>query len=186
MSWPRLRRRLLESFAFPLGELCKPDVRRLAAQAGLEGHSAPESQEICFVPDDDHRRFLRERLGGLPGDIVDGEGRVRGRHEGTYNYTIGQRKGLGIAAAEPLYVIAVEAKERRVIIGTAAEGLVGALQVAGLTWHRACEGGPLTIQVRSAGSGSRGRQGRSDRRPADRGPQGAGLRGGAGPNGRHL
>jgi tRNA-specific 2-thiouridylase len=127
-------------------------VRRMAADAGLEGHSAPESQEICFVPDDDHRRFLRERLGELQGDIVDTEGRILGRHEGTYNYTIGQRKGLGIAAAEPLYVIGVDAKERRVVIGTADEGLVGVLQVDGLTWHRDFRRGPLTLQVRSAGT----------------------------------
>ncbi len=57
---------ILEHVLFPLGEMRKPEVREMAAQAGLEGHSAPESQEICFVPDDDHRRFLRERLGDLP------------------------------------------------------------------------------------------------------------------------
>ena len=143
---------ILEKLVFPLGERTKPEVRRMAAEAGLEGHSAPESQEICFVPDDDHRRFLQERLGSLRGDIVDTEGRVRGRHEGTYNYTIGQRKGLGIAAAEPLYVVAIDANERRVVVGTAAQGLVGAVCVAALTWHRAYQGGALFIQVRSAGS----------------------------------
>ncbi len=143
---------ILEHFMFPLGEMRKPEVRRLAAEAGIEGHSAPESQEICFVPDDDHRRFLRERLGDLPGDIVNTEGRVLGRHEGAYNYTIGQRKGLGIAAAEPLYVIAVEASERRVVIGTAAEGLVDTVRVCALTWHSDLQPGPLTIQVRSAGT----------------------------------
>ncbi len=65
---------ILERMVFPLGEMRKPDVRALAAEAGLEGHSAPESQEICFVPDDDHRGFLAERLGELPGDIVDTSG----------------------------------------------------------------------------------------------------------------
>jgi tRNA-specific 2-thiouridylase len=143
---------ILENFMFPLGEMTKSGVRGMAAAAGLEGHSARESQEICFVPDDDHRRFLCERLGDLPGDIVDTEGRVLGRHEGTYNYTIGQRKGLGIAAAEPLYVLAVDAKERRVVVGTAAGGLVGEVRIAELTWHRVYQGGPLAIQVRSAGS----------------------------------
>lgn len=142
---------ILEHFVFPLGAMRKPHVRRLAVEAGLEGHSAPESQEICFVPDDDHQRFLRERLGDLPGDIVDTSGRARGRHGGTYGYTIGQRKGLGIAAAEPLYVVALDASERRVIVGTAAEGRVGTVRVAGLTWHRDTGSGPYTIQVRSSG-----------------------------------
>jgi tRNA-specific 2-thiouridylase len=143
---------ILEHLMFPLGEMRKPDVRALGAQAGLEGHSAPESQEICFVPDDDHRRFLRDRLGALPGDIVDVSGRVLGRHEGTYNYTIGQRKGLGIAAAEPLYVVALDAFERRVVVGPAVAGRVGAVRAAGLVWHRELGSGPFTIQVRSAGS----------------------------------
>ena len=144
---------ILENLVFPLGEMRKPDVRRLAAQAGLEGHSAPESQEICFVPDDDHRRFLRERLGDLPGDIVDVGGRVLGRHEGTYNYTIGQRKGLGIAAPEPLYVVAVDAASRQIVVGNAGEGLVGMVHATGLVWHREPGAGLLSLQVRSAGAG---------------------------------
>jgi tRNA-uridine 2-sulfurtransferase len=143
---------ILEHLVFPLGGMRKPEVRLLAAQAGLEGHSAPESQEICFVPDDDHRRLLRERLGVLPGDIVDSESRALGRHEGTYNYTIGQRKGLGIAAAEPLYVIALSAAERRVVVGTAGQGLVGGVRAAGLVWHRPLGSGPFALQVRSAGA----------------------------------
>ena len=67
-----------------------------------------------------------------------------GRHEGTYNFTIGQRKGLGVAAAEPLYVVAVDAAERRVVVGRRAERLqVGVVRVEGLVWHRALGGGPL-------------------------------------------
>lgn len=138
---------------FPLGEMCKPEVREMAARAGLEGHSAPESQEICFVPDDDHRRFLRERLGDLSGDIVDAEGRVLGRHEGTYNFTIGQRKGLRVAAGEPRYVVAIEAAARRVVVGTVLEAETAAVSAARLVWHRHPSGRPLTVQVRSAGAG---------------------------------
>jgi tRNA-uridine 2-sulfurtransferase len=142
----------LEHLVFPLGEMRKPDVRRVAAEEGLEGHSAPESQEICFVPDDDHHRFLRERLGALPGDIVDTSGKVLARHEGTYNYTIGQRKGLGIAAAEPLYVVALDAENRRVVVGPATEGRVGGVQASGLVWHRGLGAGPFGVQVRSSGA----------------------------------
>jgi len=143
---------ILQHVVFPLGEMHKQEVRERAARAGLEGHSAPESQEICFVPDDDHRRFLRERLGALPGDIVDTEGRVLGRHEGTYNFTIGQRKGLRVAAGDPRYVVAIEASDRRVVAGTARDAEVGAVSAAGLVWHRNPSGRPLTIQVRSAGA----------------------------------
>jgi tRNA-uridine 2-sulfurtransferase len=142
----------LEHVLFPLGGMRKPEVRARAARAGLEGHSAPESQEICFVPDDDHRRFLRERLGVLPGDIVDLEGRVLGRHEGTYNFTVGQRKGLRIAAAEPVYVVAVDAVRAAVTVGTAEEARVRTVTAEGLVWHRETSGRPLTVQVRSAGA----------------------------------
>ena len=143
---------LLEHVVFPLGEMRKPEVRERAARAGLEGHSAPESQEICFVPDDDHRRFLRERLGDLPGHIVDTDGGILGRHEGTYNFTIGQRKGLRVAAGVPRYVVAIDASDRRVVAGTARDAQVGAVSATGLVWHRGPTGRPLTIQVRSAGA----------------------------------
>ncbi|MFH0917452.1 MAG: tRNA 2-thiouridine(34) synthase MnmA [bacterium] len=142
---------ILRRAIFPLGGMTKVEVRALAAQAGLEGHAAPESQEICFVPDDDHRRFLRERLGERPGSIVDRDGRVVGRHSGTYNFTIGQRKGLGIAAPEPRYVVAVDAGRCQVTIGEASESAVGTVRVGHLTRHRP---GPIArgyVQLRSAG-----------------------------------
>jgi tRNA-specific 2-thiouridylase len=143
---------ILDHMIFPLGEMLKREVRERAARAGLEGHSAPESQEICFVPDDDHRRFLRERLGVLPGDIVDTKGRVLGKHEGTYNFTIGQRKGLRVAAGDPRFVVTIDAPQRRVVIGEAGETEIGAVSATGLMWHRAPSGRPLTVQVRSAGA----------------------------------
>ncbi len=141
---------ILEHVMFPLGGMRKPDVRETAARAGLEGHSAPESQEICFVPDDDHRRFLRERLGVLPGEIVDLEGKVLGHHEGTYNFTIGQRKGMRVAAGEPRYVVGIEASQRRVIAGGARDAHVGIVRAEGLVWHRTVGEEPLEVQVRSA------------------------------------
>ncbi len=143
---------LLEHLIFPLGEMQKTEVRERAARAGLEGHSAPESQEICFVPDDDHRRFLRARLGDLSGEIVDTGGHVLGRHSGTYNFTVGQRKGLRLAAAEPRYVVAVDAAERRVVVGPGRETQVGSVSATGLVRHRPPGGRPLALQVRSAGA----------------------------------
>ncbi len=105
---------LLQQCLFPLGEMCKPEVRALAAHEGIEGSEQPESQDICFVPDDDYRRFLRSHLGERPGDIVDSTGKRLGRHKGTYNFTIGQRKGLGIAAAEPLFVTGLDTERSEV------------------------------------------------------------------------
>ena len=143
---------LLEHLIFPLGEMRKPAVRQLAAQAGIEGHSAPESQEICFVPDDDHKRFLRSRLGDLPGQVVDRGGASLGTHSGTYNFTIGQRKGLRIAAGEPRYVVAIDAQKREVVLGSVREAEVSRIRVTGSVWHRTASGAPLSVQVRSAGS----------------------------------
>lgn len=106
---------LLPRIRFPLGDLSKIHVRVIARQAGLEAHDAVESQEICFIPDDDHRRFLRERLGDRPGDIIDPEGNVLGRHAGIYNFTVGQRKGLGVTGSQPLYVTALMSENNTVV-----------------------------------------------------------------------
>ena len=108
---------LLERTLFPLGAMDKETSRRRAREAGLTVHDAPESQEICFIPDDDYRRFLRERLGERPGNIVGLDGTVLGRHDGLYNFTIGQRKGLGVAASEPLYVTRLRFEDDSVVVG---------------------------------------------------------------------
>ena len=129
---PDVLRRVL----FPLGEMTKPEVRALAAEAGLAGASQPESQEICFIPDDDHRRFLEARLGEMPGAIVDGEGREVGSHPAVYNFTIGQRKGLRVSGQAPSYVVAVDAARRRVTIGERPALAVSRLRVADVVRHR--------------------------------------------------
>ena len=110
----------LAAVEFPLGELTKGEVRERARQLGLVTAEKPESQEICFVPDGDYARVVeRVRPDGLPGEgeIVDGEGRVLGRHRGIHHYTVGQRRGLGIAAEERLYVTALDAERNRVVVG---------------------------------------------------------------------
>jgi tRNA-specific 2-thiouridylase len=144
---PETLRRVL----FPLGNMTKKEVRAAASEAGLEARSVPESQEICFVADDDHRRFLRERLGERPGAIVDLEGRQIGRHSGTYNFTVGQRKGLGIASQTPLYVVGVDADLAVVTAGSAEECLVGELLIGDVVLHRPKTAGPVAVQVRSSG-----------------------------------
>jgi tRNA-specific 2-thiouridylase len=112
----------LARLMFPIGEYTKPEVRAMAAERGLASADRPESQDICFVPGGDYRNLLREeRADSLrPGPIVDMAGRELGRHQGLPLYTIGQRRGLGIAAKEPLYVTALDAARNAVVVGPQA------------------------------------------------------------------
>ena len=116
--WP-LTQSQLAAARFPVGDLDKSEVREYARRLGLVTADKPESQEICFVPDDDYRGFLRRRDPGLftPGPIVHSDGTVLGAHAGVAAYTIGQRKGLGLAAPTPLYVIDIDADANRVTVG---------------------------------------------------------------------
>jgi tRNA-uridine 2-sulfurtransferase len=128
---------------FPLGEMSKPEAREAARQHGLAGVSEKkESQEICFVPDGDYAGFIDryleyenavERLPG-GGEIVDTSGRVIGRHEGVHRYTIGQRRGMGIANERALYVISIDAGKNRVMAGSAEELLSSEFTVARVNW----------------------------------------------------
>ncbi len=108
---------------FPLGDLTKEEVREIARRKGLPVAEQPESQDICFLADGDYRRFLRQEApeATRPGPILDTSGRVLGEHQGLVNYTIGQRKGIGIAAPEPLYVVALDPERNALIVGTADE-----------------------------------------------------------------
>jgi tRNA-specific 2-thiouridylase len=110
----------LRQALFPVGEYTKPQVRALAAERGLPTASRVDSQDLCFVADGDYRRFLGEHGADAvkPGAIVDAAGREVGRHQGLPFYTIGQRSGLGIAAAEPLYVLALDVERNAVVVGT--------------------------------------------------------------------
>jgi tRNA-specific 2-thiouridylase len=114
-----LRPELLPHVLFPVGDLPKASVRELARECDLPVHDKPESQEICFVPDDDYREFVRQRRPGQDssGPIVDEHGHPVGRHDGIEGYTIGQRRGLGIAVGSPRYVVQIEPRTRTVAIG---------------------------------------------------------------------
>jgi len=109
----------LERMSFPLGELTKPEVREIAAAAGLPVASKADSQDLCFLAGTDRARFLARHggLGDAAGAIVDGEGNEVGRHEGQYRFTVGQRRGIGIAAREPLYVTDKDAARNEVVVG---------------------------------------------------------------------
>ena len=105
--------------AFPLGSLCKSETRKIAEEHGFINAHKPDSQDICFVPDGDYARVIELNTGKKyePGDFVDKQGNVLGRHRGIINYTIGQRKGLGISAAAPLYVCSIDKKNNTVVLG---------------------------------------------------------------------
>jgi tRNA-specific 2-thiouridylase len=120
--WP-LTQEQLAAARFPIGELTKDEVRAHARRLGLATADKPESQEICFVPDDDYRAFLQRREPGVfrAGPIVDRQGRVLGRHGGVAGYTIGQRKGLGLALRRPVYVVDLEPERDTVVVGDAVD-----------------------------------------------------------------
>ena len=105
---------------FPLGSLTKDEVRKIAQENGFINARKKESQDICFIPDGDYRRFLEEKahMISLPGDFVDKEGNVIAKHKGYFHYTIGQRKGLGISAKEPYYVVDILPKKNQVVLGS--------------------------------------------------------------------
>ena len=109
----------LNFLRFPLGDLDKAATRKLAREFGLPTAEKSDSQDICFVPTGRYTRIIERLRPGAaePGDIVHVEGRVLGRHGGIINYTIGQRRGLGVAAAEPLYVVRLDAERREVVVG---------------------------------------------------------------------
>jgi tRNA-specific 2-thiouridylase len=114
-----LRPALLDRVRFPVGEFSKEQIRAIARDRGLPVHDKPDSQEICFVPDDDYQRFVRERRpgGDRGGPIVDEGGRVLGQHAGVEGFTVGQRRGLGIAVGSPRYIVQIESGSRTVTVG---------------------------------------------------------------------
>lgn len=161
--WP-VPKELLARTVFPLGEYLKSDIRRIAAERELAVAYTPESQDICFIPDGDYRSFIRGRVPVESGEIVDREGRVLGRHGGVVNFTIGQRRGLGISAGEPLYVTEVRPQSRQVVVGRRRDLEVDEIRVGGLNWFLEPElaeavqvrynSRPVTCRVEPAGNGA--------------------------------
>jgi tRNA-specific 2-thiouridylase len=136
----------LQKIVFPVGELEKPDVRRLASEFNLPVAQKHESQEICFIPDNDYVRFLENHgVAQNSGEIVTGDGVVVGRHSGLHRYTVGQRKGLGIAWKHPLHVVALDSDLNRVVVGARDELLHQTLTAGNSTWG----GMPITSEFRA-------------------------------------
>jgi tRNA-specific 2-thiouridylase len=120
----------------PLGGITKKETRRIAAEAGIKTAHVEESMEICFVTDNNYERFLREWADEdiPPGEIVDETGRVLGRHKGIPFYTIGQRRGLGIAHPTPLYVKAIDTENNRLVVGDKFDINRADLTISRLNW----------------------------------------------------
>ncbi len=174
-----LRQDQLAHARFPLGDTTKPEVRSIARSLGLATADKPESQEICFVPGGDYRETLRERAGWVaePGPVVDADGAAIGRHAGAAAYTVGQRKGLGVALGEPRYVSRIDPTTNTIVLGRRRDletrsvalddvsfvageppgGAAAAFRAAVRIRHRAT---PVPATVRP----SSGRDGRADRR----------------------
>jgi tRNA-specific 2-thiouridylase len=141
---------------FPLGGMRKPEVREIARRHGLAPAEKPDSQEICFVPGGDYKSFidayLAEQGASLPetgGEMVTREGEVVGAHAGVHRYTVGQRKGLGIATGNPLYVLELRGDRRQVVVGREEELYSRSLRARRLNWIAVEDlREPLRVEVR--------------------------------------
>jgi tRNA-specific 2-thiouridylase len=137
-----IERRLLSRMLLPVGEFRKPQIREMAAKAGLRVAEKKDSQEICFVTSGHHGEFVRERRrraknGGewdLSGEIITTEGRVVGHHPGIERFTIGQRKGLGVAMGEPYFVVRIDSQTRQVVIGKEEHLATSELTASDCNW----------------------------------------------------
>jgi tRNA-specific 2-thiouridylase len=147
-------REQLDFVRFPLGDLPKDEVRRIATELGLEVAAKPDSQDICFVPDGDYASLVKRVRPETeaPGEIVDLDGKVLGRHRGVVHFTVGQRRGIEIGGmAEPLYVVRIEPEQRRIVVGPRRALAVEAMRVGGWNWI-AEDQREVSVKVRSLAS----------------------------------
>jgi tRNA-specific 2-thiouridylase len=141
---------------FPLGRLTKPEVRQIARQHGLALAEKPDSQEICFIPGGDYKQFLAAYLDEqdrpMPetaGELATSSGQVLGRHEGISNFTVGQRKGLGVSSPTPLYVLSIDPINHRVTVGSDEELATQTLRARDLNWISIPELiGPMRVKIK--------------------------------------
>ncbi|MBC6473848.1 MAG: tRNA 2-thiouridine(34) synthase MnmA [Hormoscilla sp. GM102CHS1] len=145
-----LPQELLAAAVFPLGSVRKTETRRIAAELGLLTADKPESQDLCLVEaNGSMQAFLDKYINQKTGDIVDQSGKVLGQHNGIHHYTIGQRKGLGIAYCEPLYVTGLDPVMNRVIVGTREQAVNSHCTVSRVNWVSiSAPDGPIRAQVR--------------------------------------
>lgn len=156
-----LNQEILNRTIFPLGELYKTDVRQIAKKIGLKTEAKPDSQEVCFVPQDDYVAFIEARASDRikgPGNFVDAKGNVIGRHKGIHAYTIGQRRGLGFGIGRRQYVVRIDADKNEVVLGGEEDLTKKWLVVANPNWISGSASKAVGIvKIRSTHKGERGR-----------------------------
>lgn len=131
----RLSQEQLSMLYLPLAGMSKDEVRAIAAQAGLPCACAPDSQEICFIPDNDYPSYIEKRFGKMPeGEFVSPEGTVCGTHKGLLHYTVGQRKGLGIALGRPVFIKSMDPQTNRIYLGDAGEEFASGVLLRDCRW----------------------------------------------------
>jgi tRNA-uridine 2-sulfurtransferase len=145
-----LRKNVLPHLLFPIGGYRKDEVRAIAREAGLNVAEKPDSVEICFVPDNDHAAFIKNRHPELAtaGNIVDRNGNVLAPHDGIEKFTIGQRKGFGFGSAARRYVLEIVPETRDVVIGEREELLASSLRASRVNWLIDAPAGPLVCQAK--------------------------------------
>lgn len=149
-----LTQKELSRTRFPVGKLTKKQVREVAADMGMRTAHKPESMDICFVGQRDYRGFLRDVAPEVfePGAVVDGDGHEIGSHAGIAGFTVGQRRGLGVAVGEPRFVIRIEAGTSTVVVGSRDDLAVRTVDIDHITWSRGSGGdGPVMAQYRAHG-----------------------------------
>jgi tRNA-uridine 2-sulfurtransferase len=131
-----INRDMLNHVLFPMADLTKDRTRKIAAEFGLHIEQKKDSQEICFIPDDDYAGLLMRRCPGIarPGDIVDTSGKILGKHDGIFNFTIGQRRGVRVAMGRPVYVVGLNADTNTVILGSKEDLLCDKLIARQVNW----------------------------------------------------
>jgi tRNA-specific 2-thiouridylase len=141
----------LDFLRFPLAQLDKDDIRNFAAALNLGVADKPDSQDICFVPNGDYAGVIKRMRPdcSLPGEIVDQQGNVLGQHQGVLHYTIGQRRGLGIATGDPLFVIAIDADARRVVVGPRTALARDLIQLEEVNWLGDAQETDIRVRIRS-------------------------------------
>ena len=131
----RLSQDQLSMLHLPLEGMSKDQVRAIAVQAGLPCAAAPDSQEICFIPDNDYPAYIEARFGKMPeGEFISPDGTVCGRHKGLLHYTVGQRKGLGIALGRPVFIKSMDPQTNRIYLGDAGEEFAAGVLLRDCRW----------------------------------------------------
>jgi tRNA-specific 2-thiouridylase len=129
-----LGQKQLRNLLLPLGELTKERVKSIAKELDLPTSEQRDSQDVCFIPDNDYRAFVTGKVPLRAGEIVDINGRILGKHEGLALYTVGQRQGLGLTSEEPLYVLKIDAESNKIVVGSREQALHNVLVARQLSW----------------------------------------------------